>query len=66
MENVNVKGKETADLIDKINSGNNKILIPICDDLAFIDCEVIDNKRCKVHLGGDLIFILFFYLRKEN
>ena len=39
MENVNVKGKETADLIDKINCGNNKILIPICDNLTFIDCE---------------------------
>ena len=65
MENVNVKGKETADLIDKINSGNNKILIPICDDLAFIDCEVIDNKRCKVHLGGDFYVETSFKKAKE-
>ena len=65
MKNINVKRIENDDLINKINYRNNKILIPICDDLAFIDCDVIDNKRCKVHLGGDFYVETSFKKAKE-
>ena len=53
MDNLRVKEKETINLIEKIKNGAKKFLIPICDDLAYIQCEIIDNHKCKVHLGSD-------------
>ena len=53
MENIELKGKETIKLIEKIKNGEKKILVPICDGLAYIDCEILNNEKCKVHLGEE-------------
>ena len=53
MENFELKGKETIKLIEKIKNGEKKILVPICDELAYIDCEILNNEKCKVHLGEE-------------
>ena len=53
MENIELKGKETINLIEKIKNGEKKILVPICDQLAYIDCEILNNEKCKVHLGEE-------------
>jgi prefoldin subunit 5 len=53
MENIELKGKETINLIEKIKNGEKKILVPICDELAYIDCEILNNEKCKVHLGEE-------------
>ncbi len=53
MENFELKGKETIKLIEKIKNGEKKILVPICDELAYIDCEILNHEKCKVHLGEE-------------
>ena len=53
MENIELKGKETINLIEKIKNGEKKILVTICDELAYIDCEILNNEKCKVHLGEE-------------
>lgn len=56
----------TDKIIDDIVSNNKKeIFAPICGGLAYVKCEIADNKKCDVYLGEGLFVRTSFKRAKE-
>ena len=44
---------KTETIIHNIIEGNSKIYVPICNNLAYIEGEVINKNECYVYIGDD-------------
>lgn len=55
----------TEKIIRNIIEGNSKIYVPICNHLAYIEGDVINNTQCYVHIGDDF-FIKTNFLKAKN
>ena len=43
----------TEKLIDEIMNGKTNILTPIFNEMAYLDVELTNNKKCLIHLGDN-------------
>lgn len=66
-EEENENNAEITDkIIDDIVSNNKKeIFAPICGGLAYVKCEIADNKKCDVYLGEGVFVRTSFKRAKE-
>ena len=66
-EEENENNAEITDkIIDDIVSNNKKeIFASICGGLAYVKCEIADNKKCDVYLGEGLFVRTSFKRAKE-
>ena len=41
-------------ILEDIKNGKNNFLLPICNEIAFLDCKIINKNKFKIHIGNGI------------
>jgi len=41
-------------ILEEIKNGKKNFLLPICNEIAFLDCKIINNDKFKIHIGNGI------------
>ena len=54
MELINEYEINKNSILEEIKNGKKNFLLPICNEIAYLDCKIINNDKFKIHIGNGI------------
>ena len=54
MELINEYEISKNSILEEIKNGKKNFLLPICNEIAYLDCKIINNDKFKIHVGNGI------------
>ena len=54
MELINEYEINKNSILEEIKNGKKNFLLPICNEIAYLDCKIINNDKFKIHVGNGI------------
>ena len=54
MELINEYEINKNSILEEIKNGKTNFLLPICNEIAYLDCKIINSDKFKIHIGNGI------------
>ena len=54
MELINEYEINKNSILEEIKNGKKNFLLPICNEIAYLDCKITNNDKFKIHIGNGI------------